>query len=416
MPDFSETPTGLIGREVINSGDTEFDWRFARVSATPSEDHMTVMWRSDDLGSIEQIKASFADGLSVEVCEGTPPSISDGTITPEMGVNDGVVNITNISGTGFAGEPIVMLSRPGAAVIATDVVVSSPNELECQFDLTGLSTGYYDLIVKQGGCIAEQPEQFLVLGTELVNGSFEEPTAPQDCGPPPVIVLGVPTGWSYTDKVPERDHNAFPPATCPNPTDGGHYASMTGGGGDVSRMYQVLQVAPLQEYEFGGEFSNGGGGTVRIAILDGTIVGGIINPDDVVAETILPNGDWQPASITGAATGIVMTVVWEVQSSADTFGAHGDGLFLIPVGVPCSDPFADADNDGDVDQDDFARLQMCFTGEAGIPRPDDETDPLAYCRCFDRNFDGEIGQNDYADFEDCASGPMIPADPACDDQ
>jgi len=78
---------------------------------------------------------------------------------------------------------------------------------------------------------------------------------------------------------------------------------------------------------------------------------------------------------------------------------------LIPAF--CPDPFADADGDNDVDQDDFAKFQMCFTGIGGTI--------VSGCACFDRDGDEDVDANDYTEFENCASGPDIPADPSCDD-
>ncbi len=79
----------------------------------------------------------------------------------------------------------------------------------------------------------------------------------------------------------------------------------------------------------------------------------------------------------------------------------------------CSDPFADADGDGDVDQADFAVFQACYTGSGGGVTDD--------CRCFDRKDpgqtlpDSDVDQTDLVAFEACASGSGNPADPACDD-
>lgn len=79
----------------------------------------------------------------------------------------------------------------------------------------------------------------------------------------------------------------------------------------------------------------------------------------------------------------------------------------------CSDPFADADVDGDVDQTDFAAFQRCVTGNAGSVAPG--------CECFDRSGptpgvpDGRISQDDLPAFRNCASGPDVPADTGCDD-
>jgi len=111
----------------------------------------------------------------------------------------------------------------------------------------------------------------------------------------------------------------------------------------------------------------------------------------------------------------------EVLGCADTkrnecpapFIYMGEGTSCSSVICPCSDPFADADLDGDVDQTDFAVLQACFLG-SGVA-------VSGTCACFDRTDsvgtgppDGFVDQNDVARFEMCASGPGIPLDPDCD--
>ncbi|GMU21910.1 MAG: hypothetical protein AMXMBFR13_19980 [Phycisphaerae bacterium] len=78
--------------------------------------------------------------------------------------------------------------------------------------------------------------------------------------------------------------------------------------------------------------------------------------------------------------------------------------------VGCNRPFADADNDHDVDQEDFAIFQICYTGSIPVNSPM-LSDPT-YCACFDRPEGGDIGdgdidQTDLAEFEKCATGPAI---------
>jgi hypothetical protein len=81
----------------------------------------------------------------------------------------------------------------------------------------------------------------------------------------------------------------------------------------------------------------------------------------------------------------------------------------LTVGLPCWEPRFDRDNDGDVDQDDFAVFQVCFTGGVGsIVDPDT-------CRCMNSDGDEDIDQIDLIGFEACARGPMIEADDTCDD-
>ena len=72
----------------------------------------------------------------------------------------------------------------------------------------------------------------------------------------------------------------------------------------------------------------------------------------------------------------------------------------------------DRDLDGDVDQDDFAEFQKCYTGAGGgVP---------AGCESLDRpelgwpDGDGDIDKDDFAAFQVCARGPEVLADKACD--
>ncbi|HOB76413.1 MAG TPA: hypothetical protein PKG54_18025 [Phycisphaerae bacterium] len=82
----------------------------------------------------------------------------------------------------------------------------------------------------------------------------------------------------------------------------------------------------------------------------------------------------------------------------------------VRIGPGCYEPRFDRDGDGDVDQDDFAEWQRCFTGASGIFNAD-------RCRCLDADGNERIDLDDLTAFELCAagSGPMVPADPACDD-
>lgn len=66
----------------------------------------------------------------------------------------------------------------------------------------------------------------------------------------------------------------------------------------------------------------------------------------------------------------------------------------------CPIPFADADTDGDVDQDDFGAFQVCYTGTGGgVPTG---------CSCFDRNNDSAITTDDFQAFNRCWTGPNVP--------
>ncbi|MDM8007435.1 MAG: hypothetical protein QUV05_14950 [Phycisphaerae bacterium] len=68
-------------------------------------------------------------------------------------------------------------------------------------------------------------------------------------------------------------------------------------------------------------------------------------------------------------------------------------------------PWPDADEDGDVDQADFAVFQLCFSGDGNAL-----SDP-ATCRRFNRDGDSDVDSLDFNKFEKCATGPGIALDP-----
>lgn len=79
------------------------------------------------------------------------------------------------------------------------------------------------------------------------------------------------------------------------------------------------------------------------------------------------------------------------------------------AGGDCNDPFADLDDDGFVNNDDFAIVVGCFSGPA-VPFTGDEQE----CGCLDRDEDGDIDLDDFAAFQRCVSG-SDPASVTCDD-
>lgn len=95
----------------------------------------------------------------------------------------------------------------------------------------------------------------------------------------------------------------------------------------------------------------------------------------------------------------------ECQALGGTFGGIGASC---STAVCCYTPWADTDGDGDVDMDDFANFQQCFTIGAVDPAL------AGYCRCLDRGAgsspvkDGGIDFADLSAFLNCASGPSIP--------
>ena len=102
------------------------------------------------------------------------------------------------------------------------------------------------------------------------NHEFELPTAPQDCGPPSVIVPGVPDGWSTTGGM-TRDHNVWLP-TCPRISGGGHYASLTTNRTVPLRAWQHVPIVPGNTHRLSGYFAGGGTITASLKLLDGAAV------------------------------------------------------------------------------------------------------------------------------------------------
>ncbi len=86
-------------------------------------------------------------------------------------------------------------------------------------------------------------------------------------------------------------------------------------------------------------------------------------------------------------------------------GAYqGDNLScgIVPCHQACDrDPYAEADDDGDIDMDDFGAFQVCFN-PTSVP---------AGCGCFDRGYgfpDGKIDRADFEAFLACATGGSVP--------
>lgn len=87
--------------------------------------------------------------------------------------------------------------------------------------------------------------------------------------------------------------------------------------------------------------------------------------------------------------------------------------FSLAPAVVCGDPRADADFDGDVDQADFARFQLCL----------DDFGFSDFCTCLDQltgTPDGQTDQTDFAFFKNCTTAPDVPhavaPNPNCADQ
>lgn len=409
----------LIGETIVYNGGTApmaYDWMFGYVGGTPTTDIITIRWEVSNTGSGGSDRSAHADKMVLQPCTG---SVTITAFSPAAAATGSVLAGAAITGSGFSGgAPVVYLSRSGESIPGTNVSVAGDGLMTCDFDLTDAGPGTYDVIVGNNGCFTTFASAIILASPVLINGEFEDPTAGQNCGPPPLPILGVPTGWN-TNQPAEftRDGSTWYPVPCPCPhSEGGHYGSMSTGFGLELRAWQVLKVTTGKSYRFGGWFAGGGSNTVKIKLIDGT------DPMAVpaLAETVVaqPSGsqyDWQYSFVQAAAVSDLMTVVWELTGAVDQApnATHADALTFE---TPCNDPFADADGDGDVDHLDFAIFQLCYTGANQGPVP---TSP-EYCKCLDSDGaggqpDNDIDQGDLTRFEACASGPGVPALVTCDD-
>jgi hypothetical protein len=390
----------------VADGEPTFGWRPAAVSGVPTHEYVTVRFRA--LSNAPDPHAIHVDQFSMAPCAS---SLSLSGISHTQGFNDQTLSGVAVSGSGFAGTPVLILAKQaGERGTVSNVVVQSASQLTCTLDLHGLSSGPYDLIVIQNDCVARLTSAIHVVGTEFVNGSFDHPLARGGCAK---RVAGLPTGWSQNIEILRDGEVKSGIPTCPRPGDslvlyGGfgqvHYASMFGADVGPYRAWQTVKVIPDRPVTLTGYFAGAGENTVRIALMEGTEFGTVIDSQTVFSGS--HNTDWTPASVQAVPTTDTVTIMWEMSDLVGTGNAaHADGL----VFSNCSDPSSDSDGDGDVDMTDFGAWQACFDAD-GIA-------PLSVtCRCFDDNHDGKIDiVNDFEAFAACAGGAGVQAIIACDD-
>jgi hypothetical protein len=114
---------------------------------------------------------------------------------------------------------------------------------------------------------------------------------------------------------------------------------------------------------------------------------------------VLLDGVYQ--SLYGACCAVDGTCSVTDESTCVTGNGRFHGLGSSCAGVRCCPrPFADADHDGDVDQVDFSYLQLCHTGWYG--------GVASGCECFNRDSDNDVDADDMADFDACWTGPNVP--------
>ncbi|PIY49407.1 MAG: hypothetical protein COZ05_00470 [Armatimonadetes bacterium CG_4_10_14_3_um_filter_59_10] len=69
-------------------------------------------------------------------------------ITPNSGINNGSIGITNVAGTNFRQGATVKLRKSGQNdIVAMNVALTSSSQIACTFDLTGKAVGPWDVVV-----------------------------------------------------------------------------------------------------------------------------------------------------------------------------------------------------------------------------------------------------------------------------
>ena len=411
----------LLNSTIVRNGGPATDWASSFVSGQPTGDLLTVMWHIKTTGGAPH--AAHADALTLLTCEN--PAFKAEAISP-ADLTSGAVRSLTISGLGFSGGslPQVSLSRSGHnPITATDVIVVNDTTLTCNVDLTGATSGLWDVLVAHDGCVGRTSDfdvYLLVVAPALANGEFElKDVGPVQCGPPPVMVPGVPEGWSAYisgSGAMDRDMNVHSPV-CPCPlSTGGHYGSLTTGPTGLLVAYQVLRVTPGVNYVLTGNFAGAGRNEAWLAVYDGFDAFFYLN-DPLASQTIHANDpdnvdpgqnyDWTPVSlsVTAPISGILaVTVQLYAWSDEVPSALHMDGLtFEAPTG--CNATPQDSDGDQDVDLVDFGQFQACFNGPNRPYKIQSPPEAKARCECLDVERDNDVDLVDFGAFQTCFNGP-----------
>jgi len=335
----------------------------------------------------------------------TVSGVSPPTLVPPQGDDVPLM----LSGTNLDAITEVKLVRGETQIFGTNLTMVG-SDLRVSFDLTGAAEGFYDVVAtRPDGCVDPAP---LVSGFSLLpvlenkllaNGGFETSMAPWTGGciymSGPEFGLSARTGTGYTRAASNWGvvecslEQALP--TLPN------------GPGEYSVTLIFWAWVWDNSFPTSADYASWVKGEI---VVDGAVVAGTAFSSEQGTMSVYSG---QAVSWSGTAnTSIAVRLTLRGDGrGGDGWGIAGvDDVELYSAGPSCNNPFADADGDHDVDQADFSVLQRCFTGSAGtIP-----SEP-AYCACFDRPVqDGLIDQSDVTKFEDCASGPGVEADTACD--
>jgi hypothetical protein len=159
--DSVEPSTARVGERVVIEGSGFGDGRagvcsvlFNSIAAEIRSWSDTSVTCEMPLGSCTGEVKIFADTGSACSEFHVTPMIEK--VVPDIAFNTGVLHIENLEGWGFSSDgtvPDVRLTNGPVEIPASDIVVVSPQNITCDFDLTGAEAGYYAVVVKNAdGC------------------------------------------------------------------------------------------------------------------------------------------------------------------------------------------------------------------------------------------------------------------------
>jgi len=111
-----------------------------------------------------------------------PPTLSVTAISPSAGINDQSISAT-VTGTGFKPGVVVKLTLMGQPdIVASGVTLIGNSTLTCTFDLTGKTTGIWDLAVTNpgDGTTSIRSTAFTLTLLPPINGTIIVSSTPQD--------------------------------------------------------------------------------------------------------------------------------------------------------------------------------------------------------------------------------------------
>lgn len=353
-----------------------------------------------------------------------PDSVTEG----DAGLNSIVLTV---KGTGLVAPPFfilpelsnVRLTLGGLAIVATNVqVAQNGQDLDVTFDLSSAPAGNYQLrATRDDACNNPAPAQLFTINSSvprvnvLFNGGFD------DFGPQADNTT-IPSGHGWFKYVQTTGFDLRYNETLngmPGPHGGDNYGGVHTGNGDNAHGVNVVTgLTPGQNVVLTGAIggcSNGGEGDRdyqhRIILWDWDATSQPLPADTAELGRFMIDtadkcsGQWIPfsfsATVPSSGTVTVDFGYWRMNPGWAIPATHADEIQLL-VPEPCPKPYGDADQDGDIDAEDFGRWQKCFTGTGpGTPFATGE------CLCFDADGDQLIGQTDYQAFSGCATGPGI---------